>query len=99
MLNLDQIAINLQELAASRQSLGDFEAWFREHSRDVHLWGDSILIEVVFSIEDVLTMYHFEGLGEQDTKQALLAAIRPFYSPEAGARNSGQPVSETQRRA
>jgi len=71
MLNQVQFAGKIRDLEAGRLSVGDFEEWFREASRDVHLWGDEQLNEVVFSTEDIFSQYHFEDLDETKMKQGL----------------------------
>jgi hypothetical protein len=78
MISESQISKQIAELANSQNSVDDFEEWFRIHSRNVHSWGDRLLLEVVFSIEAVLSEYHFADLDEDLVKQELANAIRPF---------------------
>ena len=78
MLSIRQISNRIDDLSAERESLFDFERWFRLSSRDVHLWGSDQLIDAVFSIEAVFSEYHFADMEEPVVKQELENAIRPF---------------------
>ncbi len=81
MLSLNQLSRRIEDLSKGRLSVGDFLDWFRVSSRDFHIWGDDELQRAVFSVESVLSEYHFAGLDGSELKQELATAICPFGLP------------------
>lgn len=74
MLNLQTLCGKIRELSDVRLSLSDFEDWFRDESRNVHLWGDEPVKYFVWEVEDVFSQYHFEFLPDGQAR-ALLEKI------------------------
>ncbi|HCC57743.1 MAG TPA: hypothetical protein DEQ47_10865 [Solibacterales bacterium] len=80
MLNVRQLSEKIDELAADRVSVYDFERWFRTESKDFHQWADARLKDAVFSIEAALSEYHFAELEESKLKVELSAAVCPLVA-------------------
>jgi hypothetical protein len=78
MLNVDQLSKKIADLAADDISVSDFQSWFRRESRNVHLWGDELLKEAVFSVESIFSEYHFADLDDAGLKRELASTIDPF---------------------
>lgn len=85
MLNMDQLSKQIAACAEGKLSLNTLEDWFRDHSHNVHLWGDQRLNDFVDAVESVFSEWYFEKLSEalicrklQDVAQEFL---RPFVPP------------------
>lgn len=99
MLNIDQLSNQIAAYAAGRLSLNDFEDWFRDQSRNVHLWGDVALNEFVDAIEEAFSERHFEGLDEVGMRSKLQAEAERFARPFVSRHDSvGILVCESPRR-
>ncbi len=88
MLSLDQLSQRISELAADRVAVGDFLNWFREASRDFHLWADNDLRTAIWDVESILSEYQFADLDAYGLKVELANAVRPF--PPVYANSSGE---------
>lgn len=65
-------------------SVGEFEFWFRSESRNVHLWGDSSVNQVVQAVESAFSEYYFADLDDSGLKQELANTVRPFEQASVG---------------
>jgi len=71
MLSQAQLADEIVAASAGDSSIDDFEDWFRERSRNVHVWGSDELVRFVFAVEAVFSEYHFADLDDAGTRAAL----------------------------
>ena len=71
MLSLISLSKQIASLVPESASIFEFERWFRSESLNVHSWGSDQLIDAVFSIEAVLSEYHFADMEEPVVKQEL----------------------------
>ena len=78
MFSLSQLSEQIAAVCDGRRQFGDFEDWFRAESRNAHLSNNRDLLDAVFSVEDVLSQYHAEGLRGVGLRRELENAIRPF---------------------
>jgi hypothetical protein len=81
MLSAEQLSKQIEALADQRVSVNDFEDWFRDESRDVHLWGDQNLNELVEAVEALFSERYFGGLDEKRLRQQLQEEARRFARP------------------
>jgi hypothetical protein len=103
MLSPAQISAQIEEVAAGRLLVEEFELWFRRASRNFHGYKDEQAKSAIFEVENVLSEYHCSSLDESSVAMELANAIRPFevkpmqyayaYSgAERGNNNSGMPL-------
>jgi hypothetical protein len=80
MLSLAELSRAVDGYQNGDVRLGAFEDWFRDNSRGMFAESDEV-IEACNAIESAFSRYYFEGIGEQDLRRDLAAAIRPFAQP------------------
>ena len=81
MLTVDQISNQIAACVAGRLSLNAFEDWFRDQSRNAHLWGNENVNEFVDAVESVFSEKQFEKLSERDVRVKLKQEAQRFASP------------------
>lgn len=97
MLSAEQLSNKIEALADQQVSLNDFEDWFRDESRNVHLWGDEELNEFVDAVEALFSERYFEALADKDFRRILQQEARRFSRPFVQrAESSGAVILRTQ---
>lgn len=81
MLNVDQLSQQIAAYADGNLSLNTFEDWFRDQSRNVHLWGDQNVNDFVDAVESLFSERQFERLSDQSMRDKLQQAAREFCRP------------------
>jgi hypothetical protein len=83
MLSAEQLARKIEALADQQVSVNDFEDWFRDNSRDVHLWGGEELNGFVDAVEALFSDRYFESLSDKDLRSRLQQEALRFPRPFA----------------
>ena len=83
MMSLNQLSNQVEACAEGKVSLNAFEDWFRENSRNVHLWGDPELNDLVDALESVFSERYFENISESEARCRLHEEVRLLARPFA----------------